>query len=592
MKREKKLSYHLLPVYAAVTILVAISILWFSYTGIRNLNYKNARTQLENSARLSLETFNSIKVQEQEIDPFCDRIGSIIGHRLTVIDKSGLVLGDSDTSAISMENHGDRPEVVAALKGDTGLSSRFSHTLNKEMLYVALPVVKEGQIVAVIRTSMPVGTIQGTISPHINRLVLSGVVLILAALAVNILVTRRISEPLRNIKSGAEKLTQGNFDPVIPRTGIKEFDDLADSMHRMGEQLDKRISTISSQRNEQQALLASMIEGVMAFDLNGNLIRMNNSAARVLGVSIIEPGRKAITELIRNDRLLQFGMKLIREKSRLEEDIEILGLKVRYIRASGAPMLDNEGNCFGIVIVLNDITRIRRLEEVRREFVGNVAHELKTPLTSIKGYVETLTDGAINRPDEALQFLNTINRQTDRLNAILEDMLRLSLIEEARVHHRIQFKPANLFQTISESTKDCKKPASEKSIKINIECDRNIILNASGEMLRQAITNLIDNAIKYSKNGKTVFIKAEKLEGEVRIIVSDNGIGIAEKHIPRLFERFYRVDKARSRLVGGTGLGLAIVKHAVLAHNGTVNVDSVLGEGSVFTILLPAASGS
>ena len=276
----------------------------------------------------------------------------------------------------------------------------------------------------------------------------------------------------------------------------------------------------------------------------------------------------------------------------VEDDLLLRGEEERVLQIRGAALRDVRGRSIGAVIVLHDITNYRHLENVRRDFVANVSHELKTPIASIKGFVETLLDGASQNPQDAERFLRIVAKQADRLNPIIEDLLSLSKIEQSKEETSLPLSTGNIKAVLDAAVYDCQTTAAERNIRVAIACDEAVVADINAHLLEQAVVNLLDNAIKYSEPGDEVLVEVQTTPSEVQIIVADHGCGIDNDHLPRLFERFYRVDKARSRKFGGTGLGLAIVKHIVLAHGGKVTVESTPGEGSTFTIHLPAVKRS
>ncbi|MBD3258926.1 PAS domain-containing protein, partial [candidate division GN15 bacterium] len=356
---------------------------------------------------------------------------------------------------------------------------------------------------------------------------------------------------------------------------------------RMASQLQERIRTIVEQRNEQNAVLSSMIEGVVAIDSRERVINLNKAAAAMFEIDQEWARNRSIQEVMRNVDLHGFASRALNSLEPIEAEITLPGNEERYLHVHGTVLRDASGERTGGVIVMNDITRLKRLENIRRDFVANVSHELKTPITSIRGFVETLLDGAMNQPHDAWRFLKIIIKQTNRLNAIVEDLLSLSRIEKETESREIELSRYELFPILTGAVQSCEARASARKIRVTLACDRDITATVNARYLEQAVINLIDNAIKYSESNSEVRVSAEVDNGGVAVRVSDEGCGIAPEHLSRLFERFYRVDKARSREVGGTGLGLAIVKHIALAHRGQVTVDSTPGEGSTFTIHLP-----
>jgi len=355
---------------------------------------------------------------------------------------------------------------------------------------------------------------------------------------------------------------------------------------------DERLNTLQAEKNEQEAVLASMVEGVLAFDSSERLISINQAAARMLELDGVQAIGRYIQEPVRNPQLQKFISAALASSEPLDSEIVYYGANSRILQAYGRTLLGIDARPLGALIVLNDVSRIRHLKNLRRDFVANVSHELKTPITSIKGFVETLRDGAMNDPTDAGRFLAIIAKQTDRLNSIIEDLLSLSRIEEETQKRQVALVKAPIRKVLQGAMQTCEAKAAAKNIRLDLDCPQEVMANANVILLEQAVVNLLDNAIKYSDDGKTVRVCGRQNDNGVTIAVSDQGWGIEKKHLPRLFERFYRVDKARSRDLGGTGLGLAIVKHIAIAHGGNVSVESAPGSGSTFSIHLPLPSDS
>jgi two-component system phosphate regulon sensor histidine kinase PhoR len=330
-----------------------------------------------------------------------------------------------------------------------------------------------------------------------------------------------------------------------------------------------------------------MREGVLAVDSDERILTFNQAAGSFLGIDLSSAKGHAIQEVIRNADIQRFLSGVLTGKGPAEGEIVLHGTDNKFLQLSGTLLHDIGGKKIGALVVLNDITRMRKLENMRREFVANVSHELKTPITSIKGYVETLQEGALGDKENVQKFLDIVLKQSDHLNAIVDDLLSLSRIEQDAEKGEIQLTEENLRHIIDATTVDYELKARERNIKVIVNCSEEIMVKANSRLLEQAIGNLLDNAIKYSEPGKAVEVEATSNLDEIVIRVSDHGNGIAPEHLPRLFERFYRVDKGRSRELGGTGLGLAIVKHITQAHGGSVTVESTLGTGSIFTLHLP-----
>ncbi len=412
-----------------------------------------------------------------------------------------------------------------------------------------------------------------------------------AAIAVGWLVAGRVARPLESLCAAADRLAAGDVDAPLPTTDIAEVSGLAAAFGRLREQLVERGLTIGRQGTQQEAVLGSMIEGVLAIDARQRIVGMNRAAADLLDVELDDVLRRPLQEMVRNPDLRRFALLAIDCREPVEDDLVLRGPRDRTIRLRGTALRDVSGEG-GAVIVLNDVTDIERLENVRRDFVANVSHELKTPVASIKGFVETLLDGADNDPVNARRFLEIISRQADRLASIIEDLLSLSRIEQSEGEGTLPLERSRIADIFASVVADCGPRADERCIQFETRCLEDLVADVNPPLLEQAVINLVDNAIKYSDPGDTVRLEAAVEPGkdgsDLVIRVADDGAGIAAEHLPRLFERFYRADKARSRKLGGTGLGLAIVKHIVQAHRGTVSVESSPAVGSTFTVRLPA----
>lgn len=557
----------------------------------RELYLDRTARDLEARARLSERLIlESLAQDDQEgVDAVCKDLGKSTGTRITVILPSGRVVGDTEADPEGMDDHKDRPEIRAAASGAVGRSTRPSPTLREEMMYVAIPLDRDGSLAAVVRTSIPVTEINEAVGAMRQKIVMAslGVAGLLAV--VSVWLSARIGIPLHELSEGAERFARGEFDHRLPRAGFEEISTLAEAMNDMAGQLDERIRTIRCQQNELEAVLGSMEEGVLAVDNEGVIINVNQTCAVLLAM---EPGDlkgRRVHEVVRKPDLLEFVESSLSNSSSVEGDILVRGKEDRWLNVHGTALHDAQHRKIGALIVLHDVTRLHRLENVRRDFVANVSHELKTPITSIMGFVETLIDGALDDRENAGRFLEIISRQVLRLDAIIEDLLTLSRLEKGSEEQAGRLEPGSVRNVLQATIEMCENKAAEKNIDLEFECPHDLTAPMIGHLLEQAVANLVDNAIKYSGSGGNVRVSAAE-DGDVVVIrVQDWGRGIERTHLPRLFERFYRVDKARSRELGGTGLGLAIVRHIALVHRGSVTVQSEVGTGSTFSISLPAA---
>jgi two-component system phosphate regulon sensor histidine kinase PhoR len=407
-----------------------------------------------------------------------------------------------------------------------------------------------------------------------------------AAAAAGLVVARRAVQPVQELGRAAALLAAGEVDAPLPATDLAELGEIAAAIAGLRTQLVERGLLIGRQGTQQEAVLGSMIEGVLAIDARQRIVGINRAAADLLGVDLDDVVRRPLQEVVRNPDLRRFALTAIDCREPVEDDVVLRGDRDRTLRLRGTALRDVSGEG-GAVIVLNDVTDVQRLESVRRDFVANVSHELKTPVASIKGFVETLLDGAADDPAANRRFLEIVARQADRLAAIIDDLLSLSRIEQSEGKGNLPLEPTRLADVIAAVIADCGPRAADRSIRLETRCAEGLVADVNPPLLEQALINLVDNAIKYSDPGAGVWIAVEQADAGLVVRVSDEGCGIEAEHLPRLFERFYRVDKARSRKLGGTGLGLSIVKHIVQAHGGTVAVESEPGVGSTFTIRLP-----
>jgi two-component system phosphate regulon sensor histidine kinase PhoR len=517
-------------------------------------------------------------------------LGTKTNMRITIISISGKVLGDSHEDPARMDNHADRPEIKTAMQGETGMALRFSNTLKDQRMYLAIPIIRDGALSGVVRTSIPLTFIDQAL--RTVELKIGGIGLLVALLAAwaSLIISRKISRPLEQIKHAAETIARGDWKEELKITSDSiEFSALADSLNHMTAQLEERIETITHQRNESEAVLSGMVEGVLAVDARERVMRLNKAGGKLLGVKPEKAEGRPIEEVVRNTHLRAFIAQTLHGIENVETDLTIGNQNEIFLQAHGAVLKDIQGKFIGAVIVLNDVTRLRRLETVRRDFVANVSHELKTPITLIKGFVETLQQGALENREETERFLKIMAKQVDRLNAIIEDLLSLSRLEQASGKPEIALEKISLRRILESAICDSELKAREKNTAIQLNCTNEPEVLANPDLLGQAVLNLVDNALKYSEPDSKIEIEVLENGAEIVISIQDWGCGIDSSHLPRLFERFYRVDQARSRQLGGTGLGLAIVKHIAQAHKGSVSVKSTLGKGSRFSIHLPIA---
>lgn len=414
-----------------------------------------------------------------------------------------------------------------------------------------------------------------------------GVIVALISACISYFVAHKITRPLAELQETAIQISKGQFQYRLPLSESYEITALVNAINEMVKQLDDRIKTVEKERNEKEAILSNMIEGVIAVDLEERITSVNKAASLFLGQ---EPSRViglTIQEVIRHTDIQTFISQVLNHTDAAKEGIVIQDRFNRSLHIHGTPLTNQKGHVIAALIVLYDVTQLKNLEAIRRDFVANVSHELKTPVTLIKGFLETLTED--DEPDEAdkKRFLGIMRTHADRLDAIIEDLLMLSRLEQNRESFSTLFDKVVLREVILKAIETCAHKAAEKGVQLRWSDDMQVEVEGNIQLLEQAMINLVDNAIKYGGNNTLVSITTLHCAEGVGISVTDQGMGIEEEHLSRLFERFYRVDKARSRKEGGTGLGLAIVKHIMQVHGGKVTVHSELGKGSIFTMLLP-----
>ena len=588
--RKRRLLWQLFPSFLLVTLISLAAISWYVSMLWGRFQIDQMWTDLEALARgMEDEIAPPLAAGDAAlVDRLCKELGNKTHKRITVILPSGKVVGDSEENPARMENHAKRPEIAKAFDGEIGEDIRLSPTLQKRMMYLAIPLsARDGGVAGVLRVSVFESSSKRILSMNRREIAMGALVVAILAAAASLVVSRQISRPLEEVKRAADRFAAGDLSHKIPIPDSQETGALAEAMNEMAAQLADRIGALERQRNEQQAVLSSMIEGVLAVDADRRVIWMNGAAGRLVGIEPEDANGRSLQEVVRNADLQRFVSEAMNSPAPLESDIILKEDGEIYLQAHGVMLRDAHNNGIGVLVVFHDVTRLRRLENVRRDFVANVSHELRTPVTSIKGYVETLLDGAVNNPEEADQFLRIVAKQADRLNAIIEDLLTLSKIEREGERSEILLEPGTVVAPVRAAIQLCEAKAAAKNIGIDLVCATEVEARINGPLLEQAVSNLLDNAIKYSNEGGRVEVEVSRSESGAAISVRDHGCGIAHEHVPRLFERFYRVDKARSRQMGGTGLGLAIVKHIVQAHKGRVTVESELGKGSVFSVHLP-----
>jgi two-component system phosphate regulon sensor histidine kinase PhoR len=508
-----------------------------------------------------------------QLDGFIKTLGSKIQTRVTLIATDGTVLADSEENIQSMENHSHRPEVVEALQGKTGKSIRFSSTTDGDMLYVAVPIEKDGKITGVIRTSLFLKDVDNLLIKLNYRVAGISLGIVFIALIGAFLISNSVVQPIRRLTLAARKVSSGDFSVRVFLKTKDELRGLADSFNRMNEEMEKMFSELGQQKEELKSIIESLQEGLLVLDKQGRVIRSNESFRKIIGNQAVEG--KFYWEIMRNPRFPELLKKAGLEKKKFMED---LTLADKVFMCSVTPLQGGDG----IVSTFYDITEIKNTEKIKKDFVINVSHELRTPLTAIKGYAETLRKEVGTAPGN--RYLEIVERNTERLINIVTDLLLLSGLEEKTA---LELEDIDLGGLLENVIRIFDQRLKDKQLSLVIDAQENLPpIKADLFKLEQMLVNLLDNAVKYTDRGK-ITVSLDVQDKRVRIRVRDTGIGIPKEDIPRIFERFYVVDKSRSRKSGGTGLGLSIVKHIVLLHHGTIDIESALGKGTSVTVTLP-----
>jgi len=589
-----------MPGYVAAIVVCTVAVAWYAGSLASHYIQETTEEGLRHiAAAMAAEATHLVADGElTAVQAYAESLSKQTERRITIIAADGRVLGESHADPAAMDNHADRPEVIEALATGVGHAIRRSATIDQRVQYIALPLRQEGQVVGIARVAVPMKEVDAVIGRVIRRIIGGGLVAaVLVALLSLVVYRRHIARPLHDLQVGARRFAHGRLEQTLRVADTEEIGSLAEALNQMGRQLSEQMQTVRQQASEREAILASMTEGVLAVDPQQVIISLNRTAAQQLGVEAATAPGRGIAEVVRNAPLLRFVARVMKSNEPIEGEINLSRPgATRTLAASGTALRNLDGTRIGAVVVLNDITRLRELEGLRQQFVANVSHELKTPISAIKAGVETLLDSDDQTPGDpaatsaaAKRFLPMIARQAERLNAIVEDLLTLARLEQDTAETPVPLEPMRLLPVLRGAAETVGAKAEARQQTLSMEVEPELAAIGNDTLLGQAVVNLLDNAIKYSPPGEPILLAARRIGPEVVVEVTDRGPGIEPQHIPRLFERFYRTDKARSRDQGGTGLGLSIVKHVAQTLGGQVTVESEVGHGSTFRIHLVAA---
>ncbi len=579
-------------IYLPLILLLAIVLLLFAvYKQAANLEdgyFETVRNNLAARDFLMSDTVAEYigKGDLDKLRAYCRKISEKMDTRVTVIDDKGKILADSKNDPHFMENHLERPEVASALEGKAAGATRYSSTLGTYMSYYAMPVVVNGKTYC-IRTAVGAARLGVLLKQAFRTILLAGIIGALVAAGLAFYLFRLITHPLEELRRAADRVAQGDFDVSLPVPNNGEIRSLAIALNSMSEELKAKLAKITREKNERDAILSSMTEGVILVKGNGIIKRWNKAAEAMFNFSS-DGNRLSFAAIVGSRELIKLAEDAKNSDGVFESELTLnMPDGERSFIARAGRLNLGEKRKPGVLLVITDITVIRKLEEFRRDFIADVTHEIKTPLTSIIAAVETLENVGDDKEAQS-RFMKIITQQATRLNALVQDILSLSNLEHKRLSSTEEMPEISVEGAVREAVELCRPRAEAKNIKLNLDVVDNVMIRADAQLLEQAVINLIDNAIKYSNEGSDVKVTMKRSGSNLfRIDVLDHGIGIAKEHQERVFERFYRVDKARSRKLGGTGLGLAIVKHVALLHGGKPGLVSEPGKGSDFYIQLP-----
>lgn len=548
----------------------------------RNYQLDNLRSQLENEARITAEaSLPSFLSQdgEQTLSDIANRLGEQIDTRVTIIALDGTVLGDSEEDPANMENHAARPEIRDALNTGLGESTRFSITLKQKMMYVAVPILHQGEVLGIARVALPLTIVESLVHRITVSIVMTMAIAALLVVLAAWVIARITTRPIREIIAASKKIASGELEQKITIETGGEVAELAHSFNEMTSKLKELVDTISGDKARLETILNNMADGVIMTDIEGNILLANRAVKKLFQIK--DAVNKPLIEAVRDHEADELLKLCLQDKDVKDVQYESSTSK-KFLRAIAVPITNYKPS--GVLILFQDLTDIRNMQTTRRELIGNISHEFRTPLASIKAMVETLQDGAVDNRKAAKDFLTKIASEVDRLAQMVAELTELTRIETGKAELRLE--TVNLNQLIEEVIKQLSTQVERQQLSIKQELDSALpLVQADIERIRQVIVNLTHNAIKFTSPGGNITIASRSGDNSVTVEVTDTGVGISRGDLPHVFERFYKADRARSG--GGTGMGLAIAKHVIEAHGGSIRVQSEEGKGSTFSFELP-----
>lgn len=595
-RNRRSILWRLVAVLLVTQLVVSLLTGWYAFSRVREFHRQSTINELHRVTPIVEDVYTPWLNREnapplESLRAAVDRHGRESNLRITVMRRDGVVLADSESNADQMDNHLGRPEVAEALTRGSGSSIRQSSTTGLWTVYTARLATSDDQEF-IVRTARPLSAVEAEARTLWGTIGLAGSVSFLVLIVVLTFVFRQLSNEAEQLADTADQYATGRLDYRGPQPSTAELARLGQALDDMARQLSKRMSELRSQQTEQQAILQSMSNGVIAIDLEQRILNVNHAAERLLGLNAEHVRGRLLQEAVRHPDLDRFVAAALTSNAAHTAEFKLRSEPRITVQAVSETLIEPDGRPKGLLIILNDVTQLRRLETLRSDFAANVSHELRTPITNIKGYVETLLEVGLEDGDQARRFLEIIRKNSSRLASIVEDVLSLTRLEQPQSKEQIERTPTRLLPLLKAVQGQFEEAADAKHITVTVEAPADLSVPAHSQLLEQAIGNLLSNAINYSPPHTQVDLRARAIsDSRVEIVVADRGSGIAKEHLPRLFERFYRVDKGRSRELGGTGLGLALVKHIAIVHGGNVSVESELDVGSTFRLTLPRHKG-
>ena len=576
--------------YTILFLAIMVGLAVYLSQVIRQTYIADLEQRLTDAARLIGEnTTPALAAQDsQQLNALAARHASLVGMRVTIIAPDGTVLGESDEDWSQMDNHRDRPEVAQALAGGVGSSTRFSHTVGQQMLYVAARVMSGEQVLGVVRVAMPLAQVEANVA-HLQRIILyasllaGGLSILLAAL-----IASYTTRPVRTLTASVEKAMSAGFnspawEKELAPHSTDEVGKLTRVFKRMGAQIQAQLDTLETEREKLTCVLQEMTDGVVIVDRLGKVQMLNRAAQAMFGIPADNTGGRSMIETLRSHQVYELWQHCVQTGEAQSLTLESVEKRL-WLQCIATPMSQaHQGN---VLILLQNITRLRQADIVRRDFISNISHELRTPLASLKALTETLQEGALEDPPAARRFLTRMETEVDALSLMVSELLELARIESGQVP--LQLKSIRPVDILLPAVDRLRLQAERGGLSLELDCPEDLpLVLADQTRLEQVLVNLLHNAIKFTPAGGKITLRAAQQPGEVLFSVQDTGVGIAMADLPRIFERFYKTDQARAS--GGTGLGLSISRHLVEAHGGKLWTESIEGQGSTFTFSVPAS---